>query len=63
MENQWRIEGDYLNRSTIKAFDYSGRAVDVKFEEILNEAITISLPTSLAFIHINGQYNRLPVGK
>jgi hypothetical protein len=62
-ENQWRIEGTHLNRSTIKAFDYSGRAVEVKYEDISNEAITLSLQTSMAFIHINGQYYRLPVGE
>ena len=60
-ENQWYIEGTTLNQSNIETFDYSSRAIEIKFEEVSNDAITISLSSSLAFIKINGRYYRLPV--
>jgi hypothetical protein len=60
-EQQWTIEGKNLQLSDLHAFDYSGRTLDLKLQNASKDAITFSLPTSLAFIRLNGQYYRLPV--
>ena len=60
-EQQWTIEGNNLQLSDLHAFDYSGRTLDLKLQNTSKDAITFSLPTSFAFIRLNGQYYRLPV--
>jgi len=60
-EHQWVIEGNNLNLSDIKAFDYSGKALELTLQNATKDAIRFSLQTSFAFICLNGQYYRLPV--
>lgn len=60
-ENQWIIQGNNVHQGNIQAFDYSGKALDLKVLDASNDFITLSLPTSFAFIRLNGQYYRLPV--
>lgn len=60
-EQQWTIKGNNLQVSDLHAFDYSGRTLDLKLQNASKDALTFSLPTSFAFIRLNGQYYRLPV--
>jgi hypothetical protein len=60
-EQQWHIEGNNLNLSDIKAFDYTGKALELTLQNASKDAIRFSLQTSFAFICLNGQYYRLPV--
>lgn len=60
-ENQWIIQGNNVHQGNIQALDYSGKALDLKVLDASNDFITFSLPTSFAFIRLNGQYYRLPV--
>jgi hypothetical protein len=61
-EHQWVIEGNNIHQCDIKAFDYSGKALDLALQNASKDAIRFSLQTSFAFICLNGQYYRLPVG-
>jgi hypothetical protein len=60
-EQQWHIEGNNLNLSDIKAFDYTGKALELMLQNKTKDGITFTLQTSFAFICWNGQYYRLPV--
>jgi hypothetical protein len=60
-ENQWIIQGNNVHQGNIQAFDYSGKALDLKVLDVTSDFITFSLPTSFAFIRLNGQYLRLPM--
>jgi hypothetical protein len=61
-EHQWVIEGKNIHQCDIKAFDYSGKALKLTLQNASKDAIRFSLQTSFAFIRLNGQYYRLPVG-
>jgi hypothetical protein len=61
-EHQWVIEGKNIHQCDIKAFDYSGKALKLTLQNATKDAIRFSLQTSFAFIRLNGQYYRLPVG-
>jgi hypothetical protein len=58
---QWHIEGNNINQFDIMAFDYSGKVLELKLQDATKDAIRFSLPTSFAFIRLNGHYYRLPV--
>ena len=60
-EHQWVIEGNNIHQCDMKAFDYSGKALDLALLNVSKDAIRFSLQTSFAFIRLNGQYYRLPV--
>jgi hypothetical protein len=60
-EHQWVIEGNNIHQCDIKAFDYSGKALELTLQNATKDAIRFSLQTSFAFICLNGQYYRLPV--
>ena len=59
--HQWHIEGNNINQFDIMAFDYSGKLLELKLQGATKDAIRFSLPTSFAFIRLNGHYYRLPV--
>jgi hypothetical protein len=61
-EHQWVIEGKNIHQCDIKAFDYSGKALKLTLQNASKDAIRFSLQTSFAFIRLNGQNYRLPVG-
>jgi len=58
---QWHIEGNNIDHYEIDAFDYTGNELDIKLQNTSKDALILSLPTSFAFIRLNGQYFRLPV--
>ncbi|MEY3049995.1 MAG: hypothetical protein RL365_2033 [Bacteroidota bacterium] len=60
-EHQWVIEGNNLNLNDIKAFDYSGKELELMLQNKTKDGITFILQTPFAFICLNGQYYRLPV--
>ena len=60
-EQQWLIKGSNLNQFDIMAFDYSGKALEIAFQDTSKDTITFSLQTSFAIIRLNGHYYRLPV--
>jgi hypothetical protein len=58
---QCHIEGNNISQFDIKAFDYTGKAIELTLQHVTKDAITFSLHTSFAFIRLNGHYYRLPV--
>ena len=60
-EHQWVIEGNNIHQCDIKAFDYSGKTIGLTLDNATNDTIQFTLPTSFAFIQVNGQYYRLPM--
>lgn len=60
-ENQWIIQGNNVHQGDLQAFDYSGKTLDFKALDATKDSITFFLPTSFAFIRLNGYYYRLPV--
>lgn len=60
-EHQWLLVGSNMKLNDIKAFDYSGKTIGVIPQNATNDSIQFTLPTTFAFIQVNGQYFRLPV--